>query len=40
MNGTIEAVNLNNQGKSLKQRLLQDKASLIQIFEELFGHNK
>ena len=25
MNGTIQAVNLNSHGKSLKQRLLQDK---------------
>ena len=33
-------MNLNSKGRGLKNRLIKDKDSLIQIFEELFGCNK
>lgn len=37
MNGTIKEINLDPSGKDLKSRLVNDKASLICIFEEIFG---
>lgn len=40
MNGTIKEINLDPTGKDLKQKLVNDKASLIGIFEEIFGSNK
>jgi hypothetical protein len=40
MNGTIKEINLGNNGKDLKTKLVNDKASLICIFEEIFGSNK
>lgn len=40
MNGTIKEINLDGGGKDLKSKLINDKASLICIFEEIFGQNK
>jgi len=40
MNGTIKEINLDFKGKDLKNKLVNDKASLICIFEEIFGANK
>ena len=40
MNGTIKEINLDHTGKDLKQKLVNDKGSLICIFEEIFGTNK
>lgn len=37
MNGTIKEINLDPSGSDLKQKLVNDKASLICIFEEIFG---
>ena len=40
MNGTIKEINLNEQGANVKNRVVSDKASLIAIFEEIFGQTK
>jgi hypothetical protein len=40
MNGTIKEINLNSRGTELRTKLVNDKASLICIFEEIFGSNK
>ena len=40
MNGTIKEINLNGRGTELRTKLVNDKASLICIFEEIFGSNK
>ena len=40
MNGTIKEINLDSKGKELKSKLVNDKASLIGIFEEIFGTEK
>lgn len=40
MNGTIKEINLDAPGRDLKTKLVNDKASLICIFEETFGANK
>jgi hypothetical protein len=33
-------VNLNSKGRSLKNKLINDNQSLIQVFQEMFGTNK
>lgn len=38
MNGTIKQVNLSQNGEMLKQQLLNDRNSLICVFEDMFGH--
>lgn len=40
MNGTIKEINLNDKGQDIKSRVVNDKASLICIFEEIFGQTK
>ena len=40
MNGTIKEINLNERGTEIKNRVVSDKASLIAIFEEIFGQTK
>lgn len=40
MNGTIKEINLNSNGSNLRSKLINDKSSLICIFEEIFGSNK
>ena len=40
MNGTIKEINLEVKGTDLRTKLDEDKASLICIFEEIFGQNK
>lgn len=40
MNGTIKEINLNERGNDLRTKLVNDKGSLICIFEEIFGSNK
>jgi hypothetical protein len=40
MNGTIKEINLNDRGQDIKNRVVSDKASLIAIFEEIFGQTK
>lgn len=40
LNGTIKEVNLDSRGKNLKGKMINDKNTLINIFQEMFGSNK
>ena len=40
INGTIKKVHLNGFGVMFKEKLIQDQAALICVFEEMFGHNQ
>lgn len=40
INGTIQAVNMNNKGRALKSKLINENQCLIQVFQEMFGTNK
>ena len=40
INGTIQGVTLTYKGRALKQKMINDNQSLIQVFQEMFGANK